>query len=70
MILNADPHTAQHAGPKALKGAFIAFIIIVTIVAGRFIGARVKKIKPEIIYQRRKARQQKQMESLESLNGV
>lgn len=70
MTLNADSHSAQHAGPKALKGAFVAFIIIVTIVAGRFIGARVKKIKPEIIYQRRKARQQKMMESLESLSGV
>ena len=70
MTLHADPHPAQHAGPKALKGAFVAFITIVTIVAGRFIGARVKKIKPEIIYQRRKARQQKMMESLESLNGV
>ena len=33
MTLNADSHSAQHAGPKALKGAFVAFIIIVTIVA-------------------------------------
>ncbi|KAL1722012.1 hypothetical protein EV715DRAFT_248429 [Schizophyllum commune] len=70
VVLDDKDEGTQHAGPKALKGAFVAFIIIVTIVAGRFIGARVKKIKPEIIYQRRKARQQKMMESLESLNGV
>lgn len=54
--MSADSLAAQHAGPKAVKGVFIAFIVVVTIAAGRIIGARVKKIKPEVIYERRKAR--------------
>ena len=54
--VNTDHLSAQHAGPKAVKGVFIAFIVVVTIAAGRIIGGRVKKIKPEVIYERRKAR--------------
>ncbi|KAI5832598.1 hypothetical protein K523DRAFT_267298 [Schizophyllum commune Tattone D] len=70
VVLDDGEENTQHAGPKAVKGVFIAFIVVVTIAAGRIIGGRVKKIKPEVIYERRKARQQKMMESSESFTGV
>ncbi|KAL1746560.1 hypothetical protein HDZ31DRAFT_81141 [Schizophyllum fasciatum] len=57
-------------GPKAVKGVFIAFIIVITLAAGRFIKTRVNKVKPEIIYARRKARQQKIVNSMESFQDV
>lgn len=65
ILEDADEGTTT-GGPKAVKGIFIAAIVVITIVSGRYIGGKVKKMKPEVIYARRKARQQKMVDSAQS----